>query len=114
VVSAIRRHLQGHGTDAKPVPETDRELIERHLLRATLSATEVALHLRPDGSRSDSAAGARATGPAASRRSFRASSRRHAAVNNTSELPISPWRPPAAGVAGSSHTGPYRQPATCR
>jgi hypothetical protein len=30
------------------------------------------------------------------------------------ELPISPWRPPAAGAAGSSHTGPYRQPATCR
>jgi hypothetical protein len=67
VVSAIRRHLQGHGTDAKPVPETDRELIERHLLRATLSATEVTLHLRPDGSGSDSAAGARATGPAASK-----------------------------------------------
>jgi hypothetical protein len=49
------------------VPETDRELIERHLLRATLSATEVTLHLRPDGSGSDSAAGARATGPAASK-----------------------------------------------
>ena len=46
VVDAIRRHLQGNGTDPKPILETDRELIERHLLRATLSAKEVRLHLR--------------------------------------------------------------------
>ena len=43
VVDAVRRHLQGDGADPKPIPETDRELIERHLLRVTLSAKEVTL-----------------------------------------------------------------------
>jgi site-specific DNA recombinase len=33
VTDAVRRHLQGDGTDPKPIPEADRELIERHLLR---------------------------------------------------------------------------------
>jgi hypothetical protein len=32
-LAAIRRHLQGSGTDPRSIPETDRELIERHLLR---------------------------------------------------------------------------------
>ena len=46
VTDAIRRHLQGDGTDPKPFPEADRELIERHLLRVTLCANEVVVHLR--------------------------------------------------------------------
>jgi hypothetical protein len=48
VVGAICRHLQGEGTDPRPIPETDRELIERHLRQVTLSAREVTLHLRKD------------------------------------------------------------------
>ena len=48
VVDAVRRHLQADGTASKPVIETDRELIERHLLRATLSMTAITLHLRQD------------------------------------------------------------------
>jgi hypothetical protein len=34
VVNAIRRRLQADRTD--PIPETYRELIERHLLRVTI------------------------------------------------------------------------------
>ena len=48
VVDTIRRHLQGDGTDAKPIPEANRELIERHLLRATVSAKQLTLYLRGD------------------------------------------------------------------
>src|SRR5215471_493036 len=48
VVDAVRRHLQADGTASKRVIETDRELIERHLLRATLSMTAITLHLRQD------------------------------------------------------------------
>jgi hypothetical protein len=48
VVDAVRQHLQADGTASKPVIETDRELIERHLLRATLSMTAITLHLRQD------------------------------------------------------------------
>jgi len=33
VIDVLRRHLQGNGSDPKPIPKTDRELIERHLLR---------------------------------------------------------------------------------
>jgi hypothetical protein len=38
VADAIRRHMQGSRTN--PIPETDRELIERHLLRVTLGTKE--------------------------------------------------------------------------
>jgi site-specific DNA recombinase len=48
VVEAIRRHLQGDGSDLKPIPEANRELIEQYLLRATLNAKEITLHLRGD------------------------------------------------------------------
>jgi hypothetical protein len=47
VVDAIRRHLQENGTN--PIPETDRELIERHLPRMTLGTKAVMLHLRVAG-----------------------------------------------------------------
>jgi site-specific DNA recombinase len=47
-VVALRRHLQKGDTDPRSIPETDRELIEQHLLRVTLSANEVLLHLRQD------------------------------------------------------------------
>ena len=44
VADAIRRHLQADRTD--PIAETDRELIERHLLRVTLGTKELMLHLQ--------------------------------------------------------------------
>jgi site-specific DNA recombinase len=57
VVDAIRRHLQGNGTDTKPIPETGRELVEQRLLRVILSAKQVTLHLRQDVASGDPAAG---------------------------------------------------------
>jgi site-specific DNA recombinase len=48
VVDAVRRHLQANGTAPNPILETDRELIERHLLRATLSSKAITLHLRQE------------------------------------------------------------------
>jgi site-specific DNA recombinase len=46
VIDVLRRHLHGNGSDPKPIPETDRELIERHLLRVIMSANGVKVHLR--------------------------------------------------------------------
>jgi site-specific DNA recombinase len=48
VVDAVRRHSPANTTAPNPILETDRELIERHLLRATLSMTAITLHLRQD------------------------------------------------------------------
>jgi hypothetical protein len=55
IIDVLRRHLQGNGSD--PIPETDRELIEAHLLRVTLSANEVKVHLRAAVAGSDPAIG---------------------------------------------------------
>jgi hypothetical protein len=52
VVDAVRRHLQANNPN--PLLETDRELIERHLLRAILSGTAITLHLRQEIADSDS------------------------------------------------------------
>jgi len=57
VVEAMRRLLQGDASAPNPIPETDRELITRHLLRVTLSAKEVTLHLRKDVASSEPVAG---------------------------------------------------------
>jgi site-specific DNA recombinase len=57
VIDVLRRHLQTNGSDPKPIPETDRELIERRLLRVTLSAKEVRLHLCQNGDSDSPAAG---------------------------------------------------------
>jgi len=48
VVDAVRRHVQADSTASSPIVETDCELIEWHLLRATLSMTAITLHLRQD------------------------------------------------------------------
>jgi site-specific DNA recombinase len=48
VADAVRRHLQANSTAPNPTVGTDREFIERHLLRATLGMTAITLHLRQD------------------------------------------------------------------
>jgi DNA invertase Pin-like site-specific DNA recombinase len=49
VVDAVRRYVQADSTaSSNPIVETDRELIERHLLRATLSRTAITLQLRQE------------------------------------------------------------------
>jgi hypothetical protein len=51
VVDAVRRHLQANNPN--PILETDRELIERHLQRVTLSRTAITLHLRQEIAEAD-------------------------------------------------------------
>jgi site-specific DNA recombinase len=46
VVNAIRRHLHVDAGETKTIADTDREVIERYLLRATLSMKTITLHLR--------------------------------------------------------------------
>ena len=46
VAGAVRRHLEESGIDPKRIAETDRELVQRHLLGVTLSTKELTLHLR--------------------------------------------------------------------
>jgi hypothetical protein len=55
VVDALRRHLQGNGTDEKTIPESNRDLIERYLLRVPLRGKEITLHLRRHAGASESA-----------------------------------------------------------
>jgi site-specific DNA recombinase len=54
VLDAIRRHLQGDGTDPKPIGETERELIDRYVLGVTLSAKQITIEVRQDGAASNS------------------------------------------------------------
>ena len=81
VTDAIRRYLQGDGTDPKPIPEADRELIERHLLRVTLNANEVMVHLRQNIAGDECAVGPDKRDPAAE------------------TMVTIPWRVPAAATA---------------
>ena len=46
VVAALRNHLPANGTDTPSVPVTDRQLVERHVERVTLSPKHIKLHLR--------------------------------------------------------------------
>jgi hypothetical protein len=55
VVDAVRRHSQANSTAPNPILETDRELIGRHLLRATLSMKAITLHLRQEIADSEAA-----------------------------------------------------------
>jgi len=45
VVAALRKHLTANGA-AQILPDTDRDLVERHLDRITLTANEVVVRLR--------------------------------------------------------------------
>jgi DNA invertase Pin-like site-specific DNA recombinase len=55
VLEALRRHLRSNAS-APLVPDNDRELVERHLLRVTLGANEVLLCLREIGSGNEAGA----------------------------------------------------------
>ena len=95
VVDAVRRHLQADSTASNPIVETDRELIDRHLLRATLSMTAITLHLRQD------IADAEACGPQDLR-----------AVGSPERTTVTiPWTvPTAAPVKGVVHVPAHNTP----
>jgi site-specific DNA recombinase len=49
VIAALHRHLQASGTEAQASPANERELIERHLERVTLTPDQIKLRLRQIG-----------------------------------------------------------------
>jgi DNA invertase Pin-like site-specific DNA recombinase len=46
VIGALRNHLPASGTEAQSVPDNERELIERHVERVTLTPKHIKLQLR--------------------------------------------------------------------
>src|SRR3979490_3281418 len=46
IITALRNHLQANGIAAQSVPDNERELVERHIERATLSSKTINLQLR--------------------------------------------------------------------
>ena len=61
VLTALRQHLQASGAEPQPIADCDRDLIERHVERITLTPKHITLQMRPS---SDAApAGTVAEGP---------------------------------------------------
>jgi hypothetical protein len=46
VIAALRNHLQASGTDPQTIPENERELVEHHVERVTLTPKHIKLQLR--------------------------------------------------------------------
>ena len=46
VIAALRNHLQASGAEPQPAADNDRELIERHVERVTLTPKHIKLQLR--------------------------------------------------------------------
>ena len=99
VVDAARRHLQGNGADPKPLPKSDRELVESYLPRVTLSAKEVTVHLRADAATNEPADGQKDAMFAG------------AAFTSESTIIAVPWIVPAASSAkGIVHVPAHNTP----
>ena len=47
VLTALRHHLQASGAEAQPTADSDRDLIERHVERITLTPKHIKLQMRP-------------------------------------------------------------------
>jgi hypothetical protein len=58
VLTALRHHLQASGVELPPTADTDRELIERHVERITLTAKHIKLQMRPSSDAADAVTGA--------------------------------------------------------
>jgi DNA invertase Pin-like site-specific DNA recombinase len=98
VLAALRQHLQA--SDAKPPPTShrDRDLIERHVERITLTRNQITLQMRPS---SDAADAVRVAG--------------EAGRNAIGELPVAtitiPWTDPLpAAVKGIVHVPAHSTP----
>jgi site-specific DNA recombinase len=95
VVAALRNHLDASGA-AEPLPDNDRELLERHLERVTLTANYLELRLR------------QSVEP----------TKAHDFANNSAGRPIAsvttiPWSSPVpAAVKGTVHVPAHNTPMT--
>jgi site-specific DNA recombinase len=95
VVAALRNHLDASGA-AEPLPDNDRELLERHLERVTLTANHLELRLRQSVEPTQA----------------------HDSANNSAGRPIAsvttiPWSSPVpAAVKGTVHVPAHNTPMT--
>ena len=53
VLAALRHHLQASGAEPQPTSDSDRDLIERHVERITLTPKHIKLQMRPSSDAPD-------------------------------------------------------------
>jgi site-specific DNA recombinase len=58
VLTALRHHLQASGAEPQPTARSDRDLIERHVERITLTPKHITLQMRPSSDAADAGRGA--------------------------------------------------------
>ena len=104
VLTALRHHLQASGTEPQPIADSDRDLIERHVERITLTPKHITLQLRPSSD----------TAPAemvAERPRSQRDERRICAWRPSPSLGLGPCRPTVKGIVhvpGSQHADEAR------
>jgi site-specific DNA recombinase len=98
VLAALRHHLQASGAEPQPTAGSDRDLIERHVERITLTPKHIKLQMRPSSEAPDAVA---VPGDAG-----------HNAVEDLRVAPISiPWTGPMpAAVKGIVHVPAHNTP----
>jgi hypothetical protein len=100
VLTALRHHLQASGADPQPTADGDRDLIERHVGRITLSPKHITLQMRPSSEAADAMTGAEDAG--------------HTAVEDSRVATITiPWTGPLpAAVKGIVQVPAHNTPIT--
>jgi site-specific DNA recombinase len=98
VLAALRHHPQASGAEPQPTADSDRELIERHVERITLTPKHIKLQMRPSSDAADAVTVARDAG--------------HNAVEDLRMATITiPWTGPMpAAVKGIVHVPAHNTP----
>ena len=98
VLGALRHHLQASGAEPQPIADCDRDLIERHVERITLTPKHITLQMRPSSEAAP--AGTVAEGPG------------HNAIGDLRVATIAiPWTGPMpATVKGIVHVPAHNTP----
>src|SRR5439155_2419186 len=98
VLAALRHHPQASGAEPQPTADSDRELIERHVERITLTPKHIKLQMRPSSDAADAVTVARDAG--------------HNAVEDLRMATITiPWTGPMpAAVKGIVHIPAHNTP----
>jgi hypothetical protein len=63
VLAALRHHLQASGVEPQPTADSDRDLVERHIERITLTAKHITLQMRPSSDAADAVTVLEEAGP---------------------------------------------------
>jgi site-specific DNA recombinase len=100
ILTALRHHLQASGAEPQPTADSDRELIERHVERITLTPKHIKLEMRPSSEAPDAVTVPEDAG--------------HNAIEDSRVATITiPWTPPMpAAVKGIVHVPAHNTPIT--